>query len=142
MRMTTDLQALARPFPERLIKKNPTGFGQYVKHSVVVEKLLATVGPFDYRIVELIRGDTKDHTNVVVGCIAELTVTIDGRPTTVQEVGDCERPENWPNDGARAKDCSSDAIKRCAMRVGVGIHLWSGDDFALARALDRNAADE
>ena len=140
--MSTDLAALARPFPARLVHKNPTGFGEYVKHSVITEKLLAVVGPFDYRIVELIRGDTKDLTNVVVGCIAELTVTIDGRLTTVQEVGDCERPENWAHDGARAKDCSSDAIKRCAMRLGVCLHLYSGEDFSLARALERRENGE
>ena len=53
--MTEQLAQLAKPFPQSLIQKNPTGFGSYVKHSVVVEKLLAVVGPFDFRIVREIR---------------------------------------------------------------------------------------
>jgi hypothetical protein len=128
------LAALAKPFPASLIQKNPTGFGEYVKHSVVVEKLLATVGPFDFRIVREIR---DADTGQICGVIGELTVEIDGRVTLIQEAGDCERMVNWPHDGARLKDACSDAIKRCAARIGVGTHLWSQDQFRLDRALER-----
>jgi hypothetical protein len=128
------LAALAKPFPASLIQKNPTGFGSFVKHSVVVEKLLATVGPFDFRIVREIR---DADTGQLCGVIGEMTVDIDGRLTIIQEAGDCERPDNWPHDGARLKDACSDAIKRCAARIGVGTHLWSQDQFRLDRALER-----
>jgi len=111
--MTDQLAQLAKPFPQSLIQKNPTGFGSYVKHSVVVEKLLAVVGPFDFRIVREIRDSDTGH---ICGVIGELTVEIDGRLTTVQDAGDCERPENWP--------------------------LWSADQFRLDRALERNAEVE
>lgn len=137
--MTDQLAQLAKPFPQSLIQKNPTGFGSYVKHSVVVEKLLAVVGPFDFRIVREIRDADTGH---ICGVIAELTVEIDGRTTTVQDAGDCERPENWPHDGARLKDACSDALKRTAARCGVGTHLWSADQYRLDRALERSAEVE
>lgn len=136
----TQLAALARPFPASLVQKNPTGYGSYVKHSAYVEKLLLQIGPFDFKIVEIIRGDTKGGSpplvNVVVGCLAELTVEIDGRTTTIVEVGDCEMPSNWPHDGARMKDAASDALKRCAARIGCGLHLYSQDDYRLDKALN------
>lgn len=135
----TQLEALAKPFPASLIQNNPTGFGSYVKHSVVVEKLLATVGPFDFRIVREIRDADTGH---ICGVIAELSAEVDGRTVTVQEAGDCERPENWPHDGARLKDACSDALKRCAMRgLGVGLHLWSGDQYRLNRALSSKTSN-
>ena len=136
--MTEQLAQLAKPFPQSLIQKNPTGFGSYVKHSVVVEKLLAVCGPFNFRIVREIRDADTGH---ICGVVAEPTVEIDGRTTTVQDAGDCERPENWPHDGARLKDACSDALKRTAARCGVGTHLWSADQFRLDRALNWQAGD-
>ena len=134
------LAALAKPFPSSLIQKNPTGFGSYVKHSVVVEKLLAVVGPFDFKIIREIRDADSGH---ICGVVGELSAEVDGRRVTVQDAGDCERPENWPHDGARLKDACSDALKRCAMRgLGVGLHLWSGDQYRLDRALAVKAAND
>jgi len=145
----TILGRLTKPFAPHVIHRNPSGGGDYVSHSVVVQKLLAVVGPFDFAIVELIRGDVPGSapnpagtsrrardgvpalTNVVVGALCELTVQYEGRPVTIREVGDVEHPHNWPTDGARAKDAASDAIKRCAMRLGVGLHLWAGDEWLL-----------
>lgn len=139
------LTRLVQPFNSKLIHTNPSGGGSYVSHSAVTEKLLAVVGPFSYEIRE-VRGDVREVkpdpnakptdskrkrfgaralTDAIVGCIGRLTVTIDGRTVTVEEAGDCEDPHNWPHDGARMKDASSDAFKRCAMRLGVGIHMWS-----------------
>lgn len=138
--MTTEQTRLVKPFRQSLVRKNPTGFGDYVPHSAYVERMLH-VGPYDFEIVEIIRGEfvdgkTKETRTGVVGCLARLTATIDGTRRTVVEVGDCERPDNWPHDGARLKDAASDAFKRCAMRgFGLGLHLYSGTDFALYDAL-------
>jgi len=158
--MTSQLERLARPFPARLIHSNPSGGGSYVKHSVVTEKLLAVVGPFDFELVEVIRGDVegtpanstgtsaraKRGTPALVGCVVgavcRLSVDVDGRRTRVEEVGDCESPHNWPHDGARLKDAMSDALKRCAMRLGVTLHLWSGDEFTLYKQLGEQKADQ
>lgn len=151
----SQLAQLAKPFPDRLIHSNPSGGGQYVKHSTVNEKLLATVGPFTWECVQVIRGyvperkpnpngksqrakeGTPEMTAAVVGYIGRLTLTIDGRTVSIEETGDCEEPANWPHDGARLKDASSDAFKRCAMRAGVALHLWSQQEFILYHALTR-----
>jgi hypothetical protein len=147
------LRALVRPFPSKYIKANPSGGGTYVAHEVVTQRLLHALGPFSTEVDQIIRGDvaaiapnpdgksTKAKagspalTNVVVGVLLKLEVTIDGRLVTVTEVGDCEQPHNWPTDGARMKDAMSDAIKRCAMRLGCGLHLWAQDLFYLHDAL-------
>lgn len=132
--MTEQLTRLVQPFNPKLVHANPGGGGrgEYVSHSAVVEKLLAVVGPFSFEISQVFRGPVKgkaDLGEVVVGCTARLTCRIDGQVVTIEEVGDCEQPANWPHDGARMKDAASDAIKRCAMRIGVGLHLWSQDEF-------------
>lgn len=140
------LVQLATPFPDSLIKDPPRGkFGSYVQHSTITERLLSILGPFDYEVLELIRGKAKaikgkDGTkenptypareNAVVGCLARLTATVDGRKVTVVEVGDVEEAA-MNNDGRNAKDASSDAMKRCAMRFGCGLHLWSQEDYFL-----------
>jgi hypothetical protein len=33
------------------------------------------------------------------------------------------------------KDCISDAVKRAAARIGLGTHLWSGEEYILHDAL-------
>lgn len=156
-----DLTKLLHPFPAKVIKNNPSGGGSYVAHPVVEQRLLDVLGPVTTELVELVRGDVKgkapnpngtsarakagtpDLTNAVVGCVLRMTATVDGRTVTVEEVGDCEEPNNWPHDGARAKDAFSDAYKRCAMRLGVGLHLWAQDDFYLGQKLmDQDAAAE
>jgi hypothetical protein len=78
---------------------------------------------------------------VIVGCLATLEVMVDGDFVTVTEVGDVEHPSG--NNGSNLKNAASDALKRCAMRVGCGLHLWSQDNYYLDRALDkREASDE
>lgn len=149
----SQLSALCRPFRSNLVHSNPSGGGQYVAHDVVTQKLLMVVGPFDFELREIIRGHVpaiKPNPNgssqrardgrpaldgCVVGVICRLTLTVDGRRVSVEEAGDCEDPHNWPHDGARMKDAMSDAIKRCAMRTGVGIHLWAQNDFILQPSL-------
>lgn len=146
----TQLQQLATPFPEHLVKKAPQGkFGSYVAHSAITERLLSIVGPFSYEIVEVIHGHAKavigkngtaEHPTypardqAIVGCLGRLTVTIDGRTVSVIEVGDVEEAA-MNNDGRNLKDASSDAIKRCAMRLGLGLHLWSQSDYFLEAQL-------
>lgn len=127
----TQLLDLARRFPQRMIKDNPSGYGSYVPHSVYVQRLLLYVGPFDFELVEIVRGQVNgkpDLGEVVVGVVMRLTVEIDGRRTVVEEIGDCEQPANWDTDGKRMKDALSDALKRCCARIGLGLHLYAKDE--------------
>lgn len=142
-----------KPFPSKLIHTNPSGGGSYVKHSVVVQRLLDLFGAYDFEVVEILRGHvagiapnpdgksarartgTPALEGAVVGAVCRLTVLVDGRVCRVEDVGDCEQPHNWPHDGARLKDATSDAIKRCAARLGVGLHLWAQDEAYLYEKL-------
>ncbi len=126
----SDLSELAKPFPDRLVKQKPGKFAaSYVEHSVIVQRLLEVVGPFTFTVDELIR----DADGTVSGCLATLTVEVDGRTVRITEVGDVEHPTS--NAGSNAKNAASDALKRCAARVGLGLHLWSGANYYLDKAL-------
>src|SRR6266496_606071 len=125
----------------------------YVAHHVVTQRLLSIVGPFDFELVEIIRGDvaaaapipngrsrraragTPALHNVAVGGVWRLTCEIDGRRVRIEEIGDVGDVHNWPHDGARLKDAASDALKRCAMRLGLGLHLWAQEHYFLDRQL-------
>lgn len=149
----SQLEDLARPLPNNFVHTNPSGGGSYVAHHVIVQALLSKLGPFDFELVKILKGwvpaivanpngssrrakeGAPPLPDAIVGAICRLTVTIDGRLTRVEEVGDCESPHNWPHDGARMKDAMSDALKRCAMRLGLGLHLWSQDEYRLDRLL-------
>jgi hypothetical protein len=149
--MTTevsDLARLARPFPRDLVQRDPGG-NNYVAHENVTQWLLGIVGPFSFELVEIIRGEvpavppdpkgrsrrakegTPELRNVIVGGVWRLTLQIDGRTVRLEEAGDVEDPYNWRHDGQRLKQAASDAIKRCAMRAGLGLHLWAGERYVL-----------
>lgn len=129
----SDLARLAKPFAKHLVQRAPQGkHGDFVSHSSVNEKLLAVLGPFDFSVGELIRDKDGD----VVGCYGTITCTIDGRVTSVTEIG-CFDGFEKENDGDRAKKAASDAFKRCAMRLGVGLHLWSQDAYFLFDVLSK-----
>lgn len=158
----SDLYQLARAFPASFIKSNPSGGGSYVPHEVITQRLLEVVGPYTWEVAQVIRGDVaeikpnpqgsskraKDGkpalSGAVVGVVGRLTVRVDGHQVSVEEAGDCEDPHNWPHDGARMKDACSDAIKRCAMRLGLGLHLWSGGDgtYFLEASLQKRESEQ
>ena len=124
------LRRLARRFPDKLVDRK--GQFDYVEHAVITQVLLAEVGPFDFTLAQVIRSAD----GMVTGAVCRLTCTVDGRVTTIEEVGDVERPQSKGTDGARLKDAFSDALKRCAMRLGLGLHLWAQENYFLDRALE------
>jgi hypothetical protein len=149
----SQLLDLSRPFPNRVIHDNPSGYGSYVAHHLFAQRLLMHLGPYSFELVEIIRGsapaDKKadDQTpleNVIVGVVMRLTVEIDGAMVRIEEVGDCEIPSNWMHDGARLKDAISDALKRCCVRIGLGTHLYakSEDEYVLYRKLKEQLVEE
>jgi hypothetical protein len=131
--MSEDLYQLARPFPDAYIVKKPGGKFQadYVAHGVITSRLLEVLGPFDWSIAKVI----TNPEGVAVGCIGRLEVTVDGRPVVIEEVGDCEQVS--ANSASNLKHSSSDALKRAAMRLGLGLHLWVGEHYYLHRALEK-----
>ena len=130
--MSEQLYELSRPFPASLVKQKPGKFAaSYVEHSVVVQRLLEVVGPYSFNIEQTI----TNPDGTVVGCLATLSCMVDGQLVTITEVGDVEHPSG--NNGSNLKNASSDALKRCAMRMGVGLHMWSGDNYYLNTALEK-----
>lgn len=135
------LKELSKVFPEKFIHKNPTGFGDYIQHSVIRQRLLSVLGGYSQEVKHIIREKLTDkqgvEKEVITGVILALTVEIDGELVTIEEAGDVEQPFNWKTDGARMKDAISDAVKRCAMALGVGLHLWSQFDGQSEYFLDK-----
>src|SRR6266536_5641552 len=141
----TQLAKLVQPIPERFIKRDPDSGEAYVPHGVIKQFLLYILGPYDFEQVTILRSDVlkrKDKefiegnsplllTNVVVGATYRLSCEIDGRRTVVEETGEVEHPEQCPHDGARLKNAESDAIKRIANCIGLGLHLWAGELYVL-----------
>jgi hypothetical protein len=113
------------------VKQKPGKFAaSYVEHSVIVQRLLEVVGPFNFTVDKLI----TEPDGKVSGCFATLECWIDGDYITITECGDVENLSNQTN-GAAAKMAASDALKRCCARIGLGTHLWSGDNYYLDKAL-------
>lgn len=152
------IEELAKPFPPKYVHQNPSGGGSYVKHHVINQRLIHVLGqPPGFKLVEIIRGDVPAIapnpqgkskraqegapalTNVIVGVVARLTSP---GLEPAEDCGDCEEPHNWKTDGQRLKDAMSDAYKRCAMRWGCGLHLWSQDEYFLHEALVRDSGAE
>ena len=137
----SQLSKLATPFSDKFIETKPGKFAaSYVPHGIVSQFLLGIVGPHDFAIDTLVR----DADGTLTGCLCTLTVEVDGRVTSIQEVGECENPNNWKTDGARLKACASDGIKRCAMRLGLGLHLWHKHDgnYVHADILEKREEEE
>lgn len=130
------LLELSKRFPDKFVHKNPSGFGDYIQHSVIRQRLLSVLGAYSTDIVETIYDD-----GIITGVILKLTCVIDGKEVSIVEAGDVEKPSNWKTNGARMKDAMSDAIKRCAMSLGCGLHLWSQidgqDEYFLDKQLEK-----
>jgi hypothetical protein len=135
--MKTVLRDLVKRIPASYVKTKPGGFqADYVSHADIQQILLAKIGPCTQEVKELIYN--ADHQ--LQGCILRMTYEIDGQTVVIEEAGDVERP--GANNGANAKNAVSDAVKRCAMRIGVGLHLWSQENYVLDKLVQDGEEDE
>lgn len=135
--MQSQLRDLVKRIPQAYVKTKPGGFqADYVSHADIQQILLAKLGPCTQEVKELI----YNAEGQLQGCILRVTYEIDGKAVVIEEAGDVERP--GANNGANAKNAVSDAVKRCAMRVGVGLHLWSQENYVLDRMAQDGEEDE
>ena len=135
--MKTVLRDLVKRIPQAYVKTKPGGFqADYVSHADIQQILLAKLGPCTQEVKELI----YNAEGQLQGCILRMTYEIDGETVVIEEAGDVERP--GANNGSNAKNAVSDAVKRCAMRVGVGLHLWSQENYVLDRMAQDGEEDE
>ena len=144
------LTEMAKPFPKNFLGKDDRG-NEAVDHTVVTQRLLQILGPYDLEVVEVLRTDVagkKTQSNkeyagghFVTGVVLRLTVTIDGKRVSIDEVGGCENAAMKDGDGERMKHAMSDAIKRCAMRLGLGLHMWAQEHYFLYDKLQETSAE-
>ena len=86
-----DLKALAKPFTALVKKGSDAGkFGDYVEHSAVNQRLLAHLGPFDQRVVEVVYDLHPEFGQVCTGVILGVSISIKGERMKIQAVGEGE----------------------------------------------------
>ena len=117
------IKKLTKNFPKDVVRQAPKGkFGSYVPHHLYTQRLVDVVGgQYNFLIKEIIR----DKDNAVVGAICRLEIEGLG---VVEEVGDVDTHAISRNitESEVLKLAVSDGIKRCCMRFGIGLELWTG----------------
>ena len=114
---------LTKPFSKDEVKPPPKGkFGSYVPHHLVTKRLNdQAYGQWSHTLKEIVR----DSEGRVRGAVT--TFTLFG--VSHDEIGDVDNIDvaNNNTEGELLKLCMSDALKRGAMRHGIGLHLWTGE---------------
>lgn len=123
----SQLERLAKPFGRKFVHTAPSGHGEYVSHDVINQALLAVCGPFSWSCGGWVLGPD----GFVEGCTGTLRLVIDGVFVEITAAGECDNVAQKKTQGERMKNAESDAFKRCAMRVGCGLHLWAQDEYVL-----------
>ena len=124
--MESELIELVTPFPDKYIRQKPgKANASYVNHGVIRQRLLDVVGFYDWSVDR----EIYQQDGTLTGCIGTLTIRVGGRDIKVQGSGDVEH--NQGTNGANLKHAESDAFKRAAMNLGLGLHLWCGDEYFL-----------
>lgn len=113
--------ALAKPFDPRLIRQKPGQGGRkmsYISHAIITERLSEVDPNWTFRpIATYTYADPNTGRLHCEGVEVELTVCGVSRV----EAGGPTRQDGFPNE---IKNAYSDAIKRAAMRFGVGLSMW------------------
>lgn len=135
----TLLRNLTKRIPPQYIGENGRGMDA-MDHTVVEQYLLMYHGFYQFLHEESLYSVPKKGGDPVLnGAIAKLGLKIDGEWVWVREAGGVENPHIQDGDGERLKIAMSDAFKRCAMRFGVGLHLWAQEHYFLDKVLARAA---
>ena len=114
---------------------------KYVEHTQVTQRLIAIIPDVKMEILDKIYDDftnpiTGEEKKILTGIAYRISGTIDNEFRVVEEIGMCDKPFYNPDtettrkiltNGERGKECLSDAIKRCSMRLGIGIELYDTD---------------
>lgn len=149
--MGPELRRLVEPVPRRMVRTVPAGGGKdadYLPHYHVRQLLLYHLGrPYQWSVKaqgfhpQIGTRKRGDRELPVFDCgqeepawlVGELTVTIDGEQVTVDGTGV----------GSDIKSAESDALKRAASNLGVGLDLWAegGKDYWLAAQLAKDEAE-
>jgi len=127
---------LSKAWNKSFVKQLKMSYGSidYVEHTQVTQKLIALIPDVQMKLESYVYDKVEDEHGIrrkfLTGVVYTISGTIDGEFRTVTEAGMCDKPffaegnRKVSNNGERLKECISDAIKRCAMRLGVGIELY------------------
>lgn len=146
----SQLRKLAEPIPERYVVKSDKGMDA-ADHTVITQMLHLFVPGWSFEIREVLRSEVPTKSTqkgewpggmFVTGCVGRLSVTLDGERVVVEEAGGVELAGMKDGDGERLKHAASDALKRCAMRLGLGLSIWSQQNYFLDRALAKREASD
>ena len=121
------LLKLIKRTPTSLVQKIDKGFGEidFMAHYDIIQLLFYHLEkPFSWSVSEPFdSGDAKEP----VAVIGTLLVSVDGEEYQVDGIGSDKD----------AKKAESDALKRAAMKVGLGLELWAGGSYWLDKQLDK-----
>lgn len=133
----SDQIKLSKAWNKAVVKKLPVSYKKdgidYVDHTQVTQRLIALIPDVQLKAGSFIYDDYEDlegrRRKILTGVEYTVEGTIDGHFRSVTEVGMCDKPfevegRKPSNNGERAKECISDAVKRCGMRLGIGIELY------------------
>lgn len=146
----TQLRELSKPIPQKYLTQNSKGMTS-CDHTVITQLLHLRVPGWSQEVVEVLRCDVPEFKgqnqtwpggHFVTGVVLRLRCEIDGNPVVIEEVGGVELAQMKDGDGERLKHAISDALKRCAMRVGLGLHVWAQDSYFLDRGLEKTNGSE
>ena len=146
----SQLRKLATPIPAQYIGKSGKGMDA-ADHTVIRQLLLLYLGPYSWTVDEPVITDMPElkTTNrvypggrMVTGCFGTIRAVIDGVEVVVREPGGVENAQMIDGDGERLKHSASDALKRCAMNEGLGLHIWAQANYFLDKALDKHAGEQ
>jgi len=147
------MQELAHPFPDQYVKRAPQGkHGTYINHADITQRLLAVVGPYSFEVKEVIRGFAPEivgqnktfpaREGAVLGVTASLTIRDKfDREFTITEVGTEDQPA-MSHDAENLKSATSEAFKRSAIRLGLGLQLWAKEGYHLPVQLRQHETGE
>ena len=137
MSIRADQIKLSKAWTKAVIKKLPVSYKKdgisYVDHTQVTQRLIALIPDVQFKLGCHIYDKYEDlegrQRKILTGVEYTIEGTIDGHFRSVTEVGMCDKPfdvegRKPANNGERAKECISDAVKRCGMRLGIGIELY------------------
>src|SRR5574338_458821 len=117
---------VTRPLPHDQIKKRPGKAGMefsYISPDFVIDTLNEG---FDYRWdTEIVYQGV--HENVVVVGLKLTVYDADGNPIDKEQFGSCEITRGL-GVGEAFKGAASDALKKCATLIGLGLELYRDDE--------------
>ena len=115
---------LTKNFSKEVVQPPPPGkFGQYVPHHIYTQRLVDVLpGGYDFTF-----DAERDKDGAIVG--AKCRLYLKDADQTIEEVGDVNATtlSSKKTESEILKLAVSDGLKRCCMRIGLGLELWTGD---------------